>query len=137
MGPSAGAGLVVQNTDVLGPVADQRERLFGDAGKYEFPLLAVRDGLTRLGIDGLHDEVVFIDVHAVLFAALKRNAGTGNFSEAIYVIGLDPETAFNVMTHLLRPGFRAEDAGFELDLVAQSAFIDRLRQIGRVGRRAA
>ena len=58
MGPAAGARLIVQNTDVLGPVADQRKCFLGNAGEYDLTLLAVRNRLSGLGIDGLHDEMV-------------------------------------------------------------------------------
>ena len=137
MGPSAGTGLRIQNTDIFGAVAQERECLLVDRGENQLSLFAVGEDFTGLGIDDLRDEVVFIDVHAVLAGTLKSHAGTGDLGESVDVISLDPELVLDVMAHFLGPGFCAENTGFELDLVAHAALSDRLGKIGSIRRRAA
>ena len=65
--------------------------------------------------------MVLIDVHARLFGALKGHTRTGNLSQAIDIVGLDAQSLLNIVAHFLRPGFGAEDTGFEGDVVRAHA----------------
>ena len=117
MGTPAGAGLPGQAAQVAGAVAQQREGLLGDAGKYQLPDFPFWQYFPGLGIDNLSDKVVFLDMHSSLFLAFKGYAWPGDFSEAIDVICFDAEGFFNVLPHFLRPWLCPEDAGFQLNLV--------------------
>ena len=76
-------------------------------------------------------------MHSRLFTAFKGNSRAGNFSQAVDVICFNTETAFDVAAHFLTPRFCAENAGLQMDLIPQTAFVDGLSQISCVRRRAA
>ena len=117
MGPAAGAGFGGQHANIPGPVPEQGEGLLGDGGKYQFALGAFGKHLAGDGIDDLGDEVVLVDVHPRLLGALVADPGAAELCKTIDVVGLDPQLALDILAHLLAPGFRAEDAGLELELV--------------------
>ena len=81
--------------------------------------------------------MVLVDVHARLFAALKGHAGAGGFRQTVDIKGLDAQLPFDIPAHFLAPGFRAENTGFQLDLVPQAPFMDGFGQIGCIGGGAA
>ena len=128
VGPAAGTGGPIQHADVAGAIAQQGEGLLGDGGEDQLALGAVGQDLAGVGVDDLGDEVVLIDVHAVLLGALVGDAGAGKLGQAINIIGLDAQLALDVAAHLLGPGLGAEDAGLELDLIPQAALVDALGQ---------
>ena len=66
---------MAEDADVPGAVADQREGFLGDAGEDQFPFLSIGEDFFRLRVDHLGDEMIFVDVHAGLRAALEGNAG--------------------------------------------------------------
>ena len=137
MGAAAGALLPGQHTDVPGAVAEQGEGLLGDGSEHQLALAALGEDLSGVRVDDLGDEVVLVDVHARLLAALKGHARAAGLREAVDVIGLDAQLLLNVPAHLLAPGLGAEDAGLQLDLVPQAPLLDALRQVGGVGGGAA
>ena len=136
-GTAALAGLRVQHADVARTVADHREGFLRDAREDQLSLFAVGQHFARLRVDYLGNEVVLVDVHARLLAALIRDAGARQFREAVYIIRLYVKFCLDVAAHLLAPGLGAEDAGLELELVHLAALRDGLGQIGRVGGGAA
>ena len=81
--------------------------------------------------------MVFVDVHTRLGTALIGNAGAGNFSQAVDIIGLDAQLIFNIVTHFLSPGFCTENTGFQMDLIPQALFVDGFGQISSIRRGAA
>ena len=66
----------MDHADIPGAITQQGEGLAGDAGENDLALLALGQHLARLGVDDLDDEVVLVDVHAVLLGALVGHAGT-------------------------------------------------------------
>src|SRR5699024_2846598 len=88
---SAAAGTLFtgENADIPGPVAQEREGLLGNGGKYQFALAAFRQDLAGVRVDDLSNEVVLIDVHTGLFAAFKGHARTAGFRKTVDIIGLD------------------------------------------------
>ena len=137
MCPPAGAGLAAQDADIARAVAQQRERLLGDRGEDQLALRALRQNLAGVRVDDLGDEMVLVDVHAGLCAALIGHARAGQLSQTVDIIGLDAEALLDILPHLLAPGLRAEDTGLQMDLVLQPALVDGFCQIRCVGRRAA
>ena len=64
-----------QDADVARAVANQREGFFGNAGEYKLALLSVGKNLSSCRVDNFSNEMIFIDMHAGLFTALKGYAG--------------------------------------------------------------
>ena len=76
----------------------------------EFAFFARCYRLAGLRVDGLGEEVVFLNVEAILcFVALDGNAGAHDFGQAVNVDGLDAEFLFDVLTHFVGPRLSAED----------------------------
>ena len=127
-----------QGADVAGAVADHREGFLVDGREDQLALNAVRKDFAGLGIDDFRDEVIFVHVHALLGGALKGDAGAGELGEAVDIVSLDAQGLLDVPAHFLRPGFRAENAGLQRNVVGAVAhFLHGLSQVGRVARRAA
>ena len=119
-------------------VAQHRHAFLGDGGKHQLARRAVRQGLFGGGVDNLGDDVILIDVHAVLFQALESHARAANFGQAVDIQRVDAKQFLNALTHFLRPRLGAEAAGPELEFRQGDARIaDGLAQIQRIGRRAA
>ena len=57
--------------------------------------------------------MIFENVHPVLFAAFDCDPGTDDLGESVDVVGADPGIGLDPFTHLLGPGFGAEDARLE------------------------
>ena len=134
---SARALFARQNANIAGAIANHRECFLGQTGEYQLTALALRQNLTGVRVNDLCNEVIFIDMHAVLFLALEGDTRTGNFGQTIDIIRLDAKRFFNVVTHFFRPCLCAEDAGLELELIAQTALTDALTQICGIRRCAA
>src|SRR5690606_27383306 len=75
--------LRVDGGDVTGPVADQREPFLGDRGQDEFALAAGLDGLKRLRIDDLDDEMILVDVQPVAEVAFAGHSGSHDRGQPI------------------------------------------------------
>ena len=132
MGAPAGAFLVIEHANVARAIAQQRERIFCDAGKDQFADAAFGKHFAGFGVDDLRDKVIFVDVHAVLVAAFKGDAGTGDLRKSVDVIRRDAELLFNIPPHLFGPGLRTENARLELDLILQAPFANAFRKIGSI-----
>ena len=137
VGSSAGAGGIVKVGDIAGSVADKRESFLVDAGEYQLALLAGREHLAGVRVNDLGDKVVFIDVHALLFIALEGDAGTADFRKSVDIVGFETEFVFDITAHFLRPGFRAEDTGLQVDLIPLTALMNGFREVGGVAGGAA
>ena len=86
-------------------------RLLGEGGEDQFAVLAVGQDVVGEGVDDLGVEVVLPDVQAVLgLHALLGDAGADHLRQAVDVDGVDVHALLDLAAHLLRPGFRAEDA---------------------------
>ena len=68
--------------------------------------------------------------------AVIRHAGSHHLRQAVDVIGLDVQALLDLVAHLIRPGLRAADAAFELDLVDLVLPLQRLGDMQEVTRRA-
>ena len=132
MGSAAGTGFCIQHADVTGAVTQQRECLLGDAGEYQLTFGAYGKHFAGVGIDDLGNEVILIDMHAGLCFTLKGNTWAGDLRQAVDIVSLDTQAVLNILTHLLTPGFRAEDTGLQLDLIPQTTLVDGLCQISCV-----
>ena len=67
--------------------------------------------------------MIFVDMHAGLFAALEGNAGTGGFGKAVNVVGLDAQSGFDAPAHLFGPRFRTEDTCLQGDILRLIALL--------------
>ena len=80
----AARGCRKQARQVAGPVADHRQRLFGQRGEQQFALLTVIQRRAVVRVDDLRVEVIFPDGRAVDgFDTLHRHARPHYFGEAI------------------------------------------------------
>ena len=87
----AARGCREQTRQVAGPVADHRQRLFGQRGEQQFTLLAVIQRRAVVRVDDLRVEMIFPDGRAVDgFDTLHRHARPHHFGEAIDVQGRNP-----------------------------------------------
>ena len=68
-GALACAFLTDQPRPVSRPIAQQRKRLFGDAGEDKLSHFAVRQPLARVGVNDLRNEMILGDVHPLLLCA--------------------------------------------------------------------
>ena len=136
---AAGTFVVVQRADVVRSVAQHGHTLLGDGGEHQLAGCAVGKLLAGHGVDDLRNDVILVDVGAVLALALKRNARTCDLGQTVYVTRVDAEGLLDVFAHLLRPRLCAEDAGTELDVLAgnEPRIADGLAEIRRIGRCAA
>ena len=73
-------------------------------------------------------------MHAAFVVAAHADAGAVDLGEAVDIVELDPQFRGDAAAHFLAPAFRADDALFEMDLVADAAAGDFLRQQQSVGR---
>jgi len=124
---------VRKHADVARAVADHGEGLFVYGGEDELSLFSVRQHFAGVGVDYLGDELVFADMHAVLFAAFVADARSLKLCEAVDVVGLDAELRLDVAAHLLAPGLGSEDPCLEFNCVLEPLFYDRLAEVGGVG----
>ena len=130
----AGALLPAQDADVPGAVAQERECLLVQGGEDQLALGAFRQHFPGLRVDDLRIEMVLIDVHAVLLLALEGHARPAGFREAVDVIGLDAQALLDAAAHLLRPGFRPEDADAQLVVLRLVALLRQgLPDVGGIG----
>ena len=107
----------------------QGEGFLGDGGKDQLALAAFGQHLAGVGIDDLGNEVVLVDVHTGLLAALESHARAGGLGQTVDIICLDAKLVLDVLTHILGPCFCTEDAGLQLDLVPDALFVDGFCQI--------
>ena len=87
MGAAAGALLPAQDADVAGAVAQEGEGLLVDGGEDQLALTAQGQHFLGVGVDDLGDEVILVDVHAGLLAALERHTGAGGLGQAVNIVG--------------------------------------------------
>jgi hypothetical protein len=73
----------------------------------------VRDATSPVRIDGLDDEVVLVDVQAVLLQALGGHAGADHLRQAVDVQRLDRQDVLDRGAQLLRPRLGTEHAHLE------------------------
>ena len=136
-GASAVAGGGVEHRQVAGAVAQHRHAFFGQSGQHQLALFAVRQYLAADRIDDFGEEMVFIDVQAVLAGAFAGHAGADDLAEAVDVERLDAESLLDLLPHSLRPGFGAKYAGFEREVLRRQAhLLHRFGDIQRIGRGA-
>ena len=74
--------------------------------------------------------MVLADVGAVLAFAFVADAGTHDLAEAVEVVALEPETALNLLAHILRPGLGTESADLEFDHILGDAHL--LHGLGKI-----
>ena len=136
IGPAAGAALIVETRDVLGPVTQHRDAFLGQGRQDKLPFFSLRQCLTRHGIDDFREEMVLIDVHAFKGQAFIGNTGAGDFGQAIILGVRDAQAHFNQAAHFRRMAFAAEkaDAQFQV-LRCDSLFSHDLGQMQGIGRR--
>ena len=115
-GPPATARFRIQNGDIAGSVADDWKCLLGDGGENQLPWSTIGQDLFSVRIDNFRNKMVLEDVQPILgFDAFHRNSRTYNFTEAINIHGLYVQLPFNLLPHLLGPGFGPENAGLEVE----------------------
>ena len=94
--------------------------------------------LAGFGVDDLGQEVVFVDVEAVLLRALARDAGADDFRQAVDVDGLDAGAPLYLAAHILAPRLGPEYSDLEIGVAeVQLLLFGRLHERQEVGRRAA
>jgi hypothetical protein len=108
--PAATALLTHQARTVPRPVANQRQRLFGDAGEDKFSHFAVWQAFARIGFDDLGNEVVLEDVHPLLLGAFYRDPGSDHFRQAIDIESYNGQMRLDFLSHVLGPRLCAEDS---------------------------
>src|SRR5262249_61695918 len=89
-------------------VADERQRLLGEARQDEFSQLAFRQALAGLGVNDFGDEVILEDVEPLLFSTFDRDAWADHLRQAVDIKRDNAKTRFDLLTHPLRPRLRAE-----------------------------
>ena len=100
-------------------------------------MIRLYNHLSCIRVDNLRDKVILVDVHTRLLAALKGNAWTAGFRQAVDIVGPNAQLILNILPHLLAPCLRAEDTCFQFNLIPQSALMDALRQKRRIRRGTA
>ena len=108
--PTAAALLGVQDRSVTRAVTNDRHRLFGQRREDQLAFLAVRQFLARAWVDNLGQEVVFLDVHAVVLRTFDCHTGADDLGQAVDIKCLDPEFLFDLVPHLFGPRLRPENA---------------------------
>ena len=104
-----GQGEKSRDGDVPGPVADHGESLFIQSGEHKLPFGAGRKGLQGLRIDDFRDEMVLVNMQAVLAFAFRGNPRPHDFTHAVVVGRADEEAFFDFFAHGFRPRFPAEE----------------------------
>ena len=100
-----------QASEVARAVANDWERLLGEAGENQFALGIVGQHLTRFRIDNLGIEVIFPNGRTV-FAIDKflRNTRTHHLGQSINIRSIDTASSFNGAAHGIGPWLGPEDA---------------------------
>ena len=107
--PPAGTGPRQEAGQVAGPVADDREGLFGQRGDDQFTNLARCYRFKGLRIEDLDQKVVFVDMQAVALPAFSGNARPHDLGETVVIRRPDPQALVDLGAHGLRPGLGAEE----------------------------
>ncbi len=84
---AAGTGSVVQASNIPGAVTDQGKGFLCHTGEDQFAVFTGRQGHAGFGIDDFGNEVIFVHMQSVLICTVKGNAGTGDFSQTVYIKG--------------------------------------------------
>src|SRR5262249_10229501 len=90
-------------------VADERQRLLGEARQDQFSHLAFRQALAGLWVNDFGNEVILEDVQPLLFSTFDRDAGADHLRKAVDIERDDAKTRFDLLTHPFRPRLRAEN----------------------------
>ena len=110
--PAHGAcGAGQQARQIARAVADDGQRLLGQAGEHQLAFLAVGHRLAGIGVDDLGVEQVFPDGGAVLgLHAFARHPGAHHLRQAVDVDRVDVHARLDGAAHLVGPGLGTEDA---------------------------
>ena len=85
-------------------------------GEAEFTKLSFRQWLAGLGVDNLGQEVVFVEMGAVLTLALETDTGTADLTQSVDVVGLDAQRLLQLHTHVLCPWLSTKGSDAQLEL---------------------
>ena len=99
-------------------VADKGSALFHERCYYDLTELSVGNRFARLRVYDLNIQEVVPVMHTLFFGAVYADAGAVYLCESVYIIQLYAKLVVYPVTHLLAPALRADDALFQLDLVA-------------------
>ncbi len=113
-------GSTMTRRQVAGPVPQQRRRLLPQGREHELALVAIGDGLERVGVDDLDDEVVGPVVDAVVRRALDPDTRPVELRHPVDVERLDAERLLDAPAHRVTPALRPEDPDPQRELVAHA-----------------
>ena len=108
--PPARAGPVAEAGQVAGAVADHRQRLLGERGEDQLALLAVGHRLAGRRVDHLDQEVVLVDVQAVLVPAFVGDARADDLRQPVDVAGRHARALLDLGARLVGPRLGAEQS---------------------------
>ncbi len=133
----------VERRQVVGAVAQDRERLLGERRDDELALLAVLERLPGRRVDDLEEQMVLVDVQAAGALALTGDAWAHHLGEPVVVGGADAEPRLDLGLHLVGTRLAAEQPEPELErrevdpeLLALPGEEERVRRRGHQDRGA-
>ena len=128
--------VIMQGSKILGTVTQQRHTFFGQMGEYKFACLTGSSRFQGIRIDNFREVMVFVKVSTMLTFTLITYTGTSNLTQSIDVIGFNAQFFFNLITHILCPGFCTESPYFQFEFFAgQTGIFNGISQIESIRRR--
>ena len=123
----------------MGAISKHGHAFLGNGSKYHLSALPLRHGLFRHRVDDFQHHVVLVHVHAVLFQAFEGYPRPGDFRQPVQVACVDAQQLLQLLAHFLGPGFRAEAAGLQVNVLPrlQPHFPNGFPQMRGVGGGAA
>ena len=71
--------------------------------------------------------MILADVHTAFILTFRRHAGTHYFRQSIDVVGIDPKSVLNLLSHLVCPRLCAEQTCLEIEvLFFEALFVHKL-----------
>ena len=121
IGTTAVASAGQQRAEVACTITQYGHTLLGQRGEHQLTRLSHRQGLKGYRVDNLGEEMVFVDVRAVLHLTLVADAGAHHFGKSVDVKALQTQTSLNLLTHALRPRLSTEGTHTQLQVFLLNA----------------
>ena len=99
MGSAAGAGLIIELSDILGAVSEHRHTLTGQGGDDQLADFTLAEALAGIGVDDLGQEVILRKMHTVARFTVAGNTGAAQLGHAVVVGYADVEVVLDLLTH--------------------------------------